>query len=199
MIFQIAVGSSSAGSLISALQQYGFVDLVIPFVLIFAVLFAILQKVGIFGGAEAKKYNVVISVAIALLIVIPHALSPNPADAVSVINRFLPEFVFISIALLILLVLVGLVGGGTKVSSGGGLIVGIASVLAVIYLAIVILSSASPNSNLPAFLSDPNFQAIIIVILVLGLVIYYIGGDDTNKVDFGKWIKTLFGGEGKPD
>lgn len=200
MIFQAAFSTSSAGGLINALQQYGFVDLLIPFVLIFAVLFAILQKVGIFGGAEGKKYNVVISVAIALLIVIPHALSPNPGDAVSVINRFLPEFVFISIALLILLVLVGLVGGGTKVSSGGGLIVGIASVLAVIYLAIVILSSASPNSNLPAFLSDPNFQAIIIVILVLGLVIYYIGGDDTNKLDFGKLIKNLFGGgEGKSD
>jgi len=110
-------------------------------------------------------------------------------------NRFLPEFVFITIALLILLILVGLVGGGTKVSEGGGLVVGIASVLAVIYLAIVILSSVSPTSGLPSFLRDPNFQAIVVVILVLGLVIWYISGDETSKFDLDKWIKTLFGSE----
>src|SRR3989344_3322113 len=192
MIFQLAF-SGSASNLVSALQQYGFIDLIIPFVLIFAVMFAILQKIGIFGGAEAKKYNTIISVAISLLIVIPHALSPSQTDAVSVINRFLPEFVFITIALLILLILVGLVGGGTKASEGGGLVVGIASVLAVIYLAIVILSSVSPTSGLPSFLRDPNFQAIVVVILVLGLVIWYISGDETSKFDLDKWIKTLFG------
>lgn len=191
MIFQIAFTSSN---LITALQQYGFVDLVIPFVLIFAVMFAILQKVNIFEKEEGKKYNTIISVATALLIVIPHVLSPSPTDAVSVINKFLPEFVFITFALLILLMLVGLVGGSTSATSGA-LVVGIAALIGVIYLALVILSAVSPTAGLPMFLSDPNFQAIVIVILVLGLVIYYINKPEPGKkFEFDTWMKKLFGG-----
>lgn len=190
MIFQLAFTSSN---LISALQQYGFVDLVIPFVLIFAVMFAILQKVNLFPDKEGKKYNTIISIATALLIVIPHVLSPSPSDAVSVINKFLPEFVFITFALLILMMLLGLVGGAKEATSGA-YIIGIAAILAVIYLAIVILNAVSPTAGLPAFLSDPNFQAIVIVILVLGLVIYYINRDESQEFDLAAWFKKLFGG-----
>lgn len=195
MIFQLTF-SGSATNLINALQQYGFIDLVIPFALIFAVLFAILQKVQIFGddAAAAKKYNTIISIAIALLIVIPHVLSPSPTDVVSVMNKFLPEFVFISLALLILLMLVGLLGG-SKEATSGALVIGIAAVIAVIYLALVILNAVTPTAGLPSFLSDPNFQAIVIVILVLGLVIYYINRDETQpKFDLGAFFKKLFGG-----
>lgn len=194
MIFQLTF-SGSATNLINALQQYGFIDLVIPFALIFAVLFAILEKVQIFGTeAAAKKYNTIISIAIALLIVIPHVLSPSPTDVVSVMNKFLPEFVFIALALLILLMLVGLLGG-SKEATSGALVIGIAAVIAVIYLALVILNAVTPTAGLPAFLSDPNFQAIVIVILVLGLVIYYINRDETQpKFDLGAFFKKLFGG-----
>lgn len=190
MIFQLAFTSSN---LVSALQQYGFVDLVIPFVLIFAVMFAILQKVNLFTGEEGKKYNTIISMATALLIVIPHVLSPSPNDAVSVINKFLPEFVFITFALLILLMLLGLVGGAEQATSGA-YIIGIAAILAVIYLAIIILNAVSPTAGLPAFLSDPNFQAIVIVILVLGLVIYYINKPEGEPFDLAAWFKKFFGG-----
>jgi len=191
MIFQIALGGTN--QLVTALQYYGFIDLIIPFILIFAVLFGILSKVNIFGpGDEFKKYNVVISIAIALLIVIPHVLSPSPNDAVSIINKFLPEFVFITIALLILLMLLGLVGGGhTALTSG---ITGIAALLAVIYLALVIINALSPTSLPFTFLSDPNFQAIVIVILVLGLVIWYITKSDQSEFKWDEWLKKLFGG-----
>ena len=192
MIFQLAF-SGSSNSLINLLQQYGFVDLVIPFVLIFAVLFAILSKVSLFSGDEGKKYNAVIAIAIALLIVMPHALSPSPSDAVSVINRFLPEFVFITMALLILLMLLGLVGGGTTALNSG--ITGIAALIAVIYLALVIINAVSPTGLPFLFLSDPNFQALVIVILVLGLVIWYITKSPTaQSFDWAAWLKKLFGG-----
>ena len=193
MIFQLTFTSSN---LISALQQYGFVDLVIPFVLIFAVMFAILTKVKLFGidEKETKKYNTIIAISIALLIVIPHVMSPSPNDAVNVINKFLPEFVFITLALLILLMLVGLVGGATEPTQGKplGVVVGIAIVVAIIYLALVILNAASPTSGLPAFLSDPNFQALVIVILVLGLVIWYIGHEETDT-SWRDWLNDFLG------
>lgn len=190
MLFQF---TGTSIPLIQTLQQYGFVDLVIPFVLIFAVLFGILSKVNLFGtGDEPKKYNAIIAIAIALLVVIPHSLSPSPNDAVSVINRFLPEFVFISIAMLILLMLVGLVGGQHTATAGP--LVGVAALLAVIYLALVVINALSPTSLPYSFLNDPNFQALVIVILVLGLVIWYITKSDTTTFDLSGWIKKLFGG-----
>lgn len=193
MIFQIGF-SGSASSLVNALQQWGFVDLIIPFTLIFAVLFALLSKLDLFVGKEGKKYNTIISAAIALLIVIPHVLSPRPDDVVSILNRFLPEFVFVTIAILILLVLVGLVGGSKTVASG--IIVGLAGLIAVVYLGMVILSSVSAY-NLPfTFLSDPNFQALVIVLLVLGLVVWYIGHEESTEKWYDtteKWLKGIFG------
>lgn len=192
MIFQYTFTSGSSSSLISALQQYGFVDLLIPFTLIFSVLYAILMKIGLFSGDEGKRYNTVISLAIALLIVIPHVLSPSPNDAINVINRFLPEFVFVTIALLILLMLVGLVGGGTQVASGP--LVGVAAFIAVIYLGLVIINALSPTSLPFLFLSDPSFQALVIVLLVLGLVIWYINKPTTSTFKLSDWIKELFGG-----
>ncbi|MBI4141580.1 hypothetical protein HY484_01500 [Candidatus Woesearchaeota archaeon] len=193
MIFQF---TGTTIPLIATLQQYGFVDLVIPFVLIFAVLFGILSKVKLFGDTdEAKKYNAVIAIAITLLIVMPHALSPSPNDAVSVINRFLPEFVFISIAMLILLMLVGLVGGTTDATSGGG-ITAIAALLAVIYLTLVIINALSPTSLPYQFLNDPNFQALVIVILGLGLIIWYIVRKEGEETKFWDTLQRLFGGGG---
>ena len=196
MIFQLAFTGTSI-PLIATLQQYGFVDLVIPFVLIFAVLFGILSKVKLFGADDdaTKKYNAVIAIAIALLIVIPHALSPSPNDAVNVINRFLPEFVFITIALLILLMLVGLVGGGTEATTGP--LAGVAALLAIIYLALVVLNAMSPTSLPYQFLNDPNFQALVIVLLVLGLVIWYIVRKEGESTNWGDIIARLFG-KGEP-
>lgn len=192
MIFQLAYSGSAQG-LIATLQQWGFLDLVVPFILIFAILFAILTKLPIFSGDEGKKYNTIISIAIALLIVIPHSLNPQPNDAVNVINRFLPEFVFITIAMLILLMLMGLVGGAHTATTGP--LVGIAALIAVIYLGIVIISALSPTGLPFRFLSDPNFQALIIVILVFGLVIWYITKKDTAQgQEWTEWIKKLFGG-----
>ena len=159
-------------------------------------LFALLSKIDLFSGKEAKKYNTIISVAIALLIVIPHVLNPSPNDVVGILNKFLPEFVFVTIALLILLILVGLVKGSTSVASG--VLVGLAAIVAIIYLGLVVVNSLSPASLPFTFLSDPNFQALVIVILVLGLVIWYIGHEESTEKwhdTMEKWIKGIFGHE----
>src|SRR3989344_5585332 len=107
MIFQFGVTISN---IVNALQQYGFVDFVIPFILIFAVVYALLQQAKIFGsGGEAKKYNLVIALAIGLIITVPHVLNPQPNDAISIIQRYLPEFVYLSLAILLMLMLLGMV------------------------------------------------------------------------------------------
>jgi len=192
-MFQFAF-SVSANSLISALQQYGFVDFVIPFILIFAVVYALLQQAKLFGsGEDAKKYNLVIALAIGLIITIPHVLSPQPNDAVSIMQRFLPEFVYIALAILVVLMLLGMF---TEEPGKKGLISGIAGLLAVAYLVVMIVSAIG-DYNIPlAIFQDPNLVAVIIIILVFALVIYYVTGKEGEGIGFDKaekWVKALLG------
>src|SRR3989344_2229777 len=55
------------GTLISELQSLGVYDYFLPFLLIFAIVFAILEKTKIFG--EKTNINVVVSILIALIVI----------------------------------------------------------------------------------------------------------------------------------
>ena len=104
-------------SALYSLESWGLTDVILPFVLIFTVIFAILQKAKIFG-AESKKYNVVFALAISLLVVIPHVTGTYPAglDAVDIINQAIPSISVLAIAVIMFLVLAGIFfepkGGG---------------------------------------------------------------------------------------
>ncbi len=192
MIFQT---SFAVSNLFNALQQYGFVDLVLPFILIFGVVFALLQQIKIFGDGDAgKKYNTIIALAISLLITVPHALNPRADDAISIIQRFLPEFVFLALALLLVIMLLGMVVATPQTK---GLITGILGVLAVGYLVLTILGAVTRISLPFTFLWDPNFLSIIIIILNFGGVVYYVAGPDTSCKKWTdtieSWVKALLG------
>ena len=188
MIFSLAV---SVSSLISALQAYGFIDLFLPFILIFAIIFALLEQIHILGaGKEGRKYNTIVALAIGLLIAIPHVLNPRTDDAINIIQRFLPEFVFLTLALLLVIMLLSMVG-----TSASSFIPSLLAIIAVGYLVLTIFGAVT-QINVPfVFLQDPNFLAIIIIVLVFGIVVYYVagpektgdGGLDTVK----KWVDKL--------
>ncbi|MBI4147820.1 hypothetical protein HY490_00860 [Candidatus Woesearchaeota archaeon] len=174
MIFQIAV---SVSNIVNALQQFGFLDFVIPVILIFAIVFALLEQLGIFGGNadEKRKYNTIIALSIALLVAIPHAINPRPDDAIGIIQKYLPEFVFLALALILVFMLLGVVGAKMPF---GGLLTAVLGLLAVGYFVLSVVGAAA-GFRLPSvfpFLLDPNFVAIMIVIIVFGIVVYYVAG-----------------------
>ncbi len=182
MIFQISI---TVSNLVTALKEWGFLDFVLPFILIFGITFALLEKLGIFGE---RKYNTVIAVAIGLLITIPHALYPQPNDAVSIIQKYLPEFVFLALAMVLVLMLLGMVGG-TPVT---GIITALLGIAAVGYFLISVIRGAAGYELPFTFLKDPNFIAVMIVILVFGIVVYYVAGP-TEKTEWGKWLDEFLG------
>ena len=53
---------------VESLEDIGFYEVALPFILIFTIVFAILQKVKIFG-ASGKNFNAVIAVVLAFLVV----------------------------------------------------------------------------------------------------------------------------------
>ena len=182
-------------AIFSQLNTLGLNDVILPFLLLFAILFGVLQKVSIFTekvGADTKpnkKINAIIALAISLLVVIPHVTGgyPGGVDIVDLMNRFLPQSTFVLLAVIIVLLLLGLVGVG--IPSGVTWIVGGIAVLA---LAGIILFAVTPN-RLPAwlsFLSDPALQALIIVLIVFGLIVKFVTSDD--KPAGGAGSKSIF-------
>jgi hypothetical protein len=102
------------------LETFGVLDILLPFLLVLTIAFAVLQKIKLFGD-KGKRFNIVISLTLAMLFVVPHILGTYPLgyDPVQVMNEALPSVALIAIMAIMMLFLMGLFGSefsdaGTK-------------------------------------------------------------------------------------
>ena len=119
----------AAQDILAQLQSLGLYEIVLPFLLIFTIVFAILEKTQIFGK-DKTKINMVISLILGLLIV-------NQFEIVDKLNLFLPKISLFIVVAVMFLVLLGVFGA--KTSEGfSGILLGIAAIvsLVVIYWAL---------------------------------------------------------------
>jgi Na+(H+)/acetate symporter ActP len=171
------------------LESIGLTDVLLPFILIFTIVFAVLQKTKILGEDENKKprknYNVIVALVMALAVVIPHVTEAYPPekDIVNIINGALPNISLIVVAIIMLLLLVGVWGKSLNIggSSVGGWVV-IISAIVVLY----IFGTEAHWFSMPSwldFLRDPSTQATIIVILVFAIIIWFVTRDEGKSKD----------------
>ena len=168
------------------LESAGLLDVLLPFILIFTVVFAVFQKTKILGkdheGRPKKNYNVIIALVMSLAVVIPHVTgSYGRFDIVDIINGALPNISLIVVAILMFLLLVGVWGKNVDIakSSLGGWVV-IASIIIVIY----IFATQAGWAGLPTwlyFLNDSTTQAAVITILVFGIIIWFVTKEDRPR------------------
>lgn len=153
------------------LEQYGLTDAILPFLLIFAVLFAILQRVKVFG--EKKNINVIVSLVIALLTVVPHVMGRYPvnADPISIMNRALPNISVLVIAIIMALILIGIFGGQ---ASWIGTLSGIVALLAFGAVVYFFGSAAGWWKSIHISWWGRDTTALLVVILVFAILIYFI-------------------------
>ena len=161
--------------LIIALDNIGLSDVLLPFTLIFAVVFAILSNINLFGK-EKKNINVIIALVLALTAIIPHITGsyPENADVVAIMNKAMPQVSLIIIAVIMLLLMVGAWGlsySGEGTSLKGAIV--ILSIGAVIY----IFGSAAGWFGMGIFQSisaNPETVAVIVALLIFGIIIWAI-------------------------
>ena len=112
------------------LKSMGVYDYILPFLLIFAIIFAILEKTKIFGTEEGGTHprtniNTVIALLVALIVVVR-------TEVITVMNNYLSKMTLVIVIVIIFLLLVGLFGANTEGFSGwwlfGFFIVGIIAV-----------------------------------------------------------------------
>ncbi len=177
------------------LVDWGLVDAILPFILIFVLLFAILQKIKIFGEGAGdtrtgdRKLNGLLALVIAAMVVVPHVaqLYPPEQDPINIINQFLPTTAVILIAILAVILLLGLAGAAIPSTLQWAI-----ALVALGFLVVMILMAVIPGF-FPTFywLQNPTVQAVVIVLLLMGLVGWFVvrepGGDDF-KTWIDKWL-----------
>jgi hypothetical protein len=179
--------------------ELGIMDILLPFILIFTVIFAVLQRTKVLGkdddGKPMKNFNVVIALVMALAAVIPHVmwgssclpgtrnyypLSNGFLDVVCIINSALPAVSMLVVAILMFLIIVGIWGKNIDIGKSNlGGIVTIFSIAAIIFIFAV--AAGWRAGRWPTWVVSPQTQALIIVILVFGLIIRFIVGPSEKK------------------
>ena len=187
------------------LENMGLTDVILPFLLIFVIVFAILQRVEILGQGK-KNLNTVLALIIGLTVIIPHVTGnyPGNADPVEILNSALPSISLVLVAILMFFILVGALGvdtfglGGDTAKTG----VGIFAIAVVLF----IFGKAAGwwGQGLPRwldFLNDPALQSTLIFVLLIGLLIFYVTGEPKGEGEKNKasdtvknFFKEMFGG-----
>jgi magnesium-transporting ATPase (P-type) len=174
------------------LESAGFFDWVLPFLLVFLIIFALLEKTKLLGtegqNKSRKNLNVVLALIIGLIVVIQ-------TEIVSILNLYLSKMAFF-----IILALIGLLAFG--VFTGSGSLSGIPMGIGVIIAILAIIWALSPSLGLDIFnfsrLSDTAASWIIVLAFFALVVWFATRGEKKNEggESFGdKLLEGLKGGK----
>jgi hypothetical protein len=168
-------------NLVDDFADVGGFDVVLPFLLIFAVTFAILSKINLFGaGKQGRNVNAIVSLILGIFLT-------SATDAVNLLKDFLPRVSMIILVLLMLILVVGIFSGGSEWGGGWLFLGAVVSIIAVLWAL-----GAAADWDVP-LVEDIEEQDVgtLIVIGVFVLVIYLIvrdPGDGTGD-GFGETLK----------
>ena len=192
---------------IQTMYRWGFLDVILPFILIFTIVFASLEKSKLLAKKEsdgkvspanaklAKKFNLIIGLVFAGVVVIPHVIGNSVngtifigglefPDAVYIINNSLPSIAGLIIAFLLAILLLEMFGGRSAVGSsefmknwGGWL-----TFLAVALVVLIFMNAAGMLGGAGRFFSSlgldrPGTMGAVIVIIVFAVIVRYVMTD----------------------
>ena len=185
-----------------SLERIGFVDVLLPFLLIFTIIFSVLEKTKILGEGK-RNMNVGISFIFALMVVVPHVTGNFPAgyDPVAIINAALPSVSLVAVAVIALMILIGLFAHDRVML--GMTAPGWVGLFSIVTLVFIFGSAAGWwNQGVLVWLDSifgSDVVAIVIMLLVFGIIIAFVtggGGDEAKGAasKLGFEFKNLFGG-----
>ena len=94
---------------IDFLKGFGFFDIVLPFILVFAIIYALLDKTKILGKEDKKNVNALVAFAIGLFVV-------AATNVVTILRDALPLITLVLVVLLSFMLLVGTFHGDKEFS-----------------------------------------------------------------------------------
>lgn len=197
MAYEYGSSGGALYTMIANWQQLGLYDIILPFLLVFTISFAVLQKVKIFGEGS-KKINVIVALVIGLLFL-------QNSYLIFILQRFLPNMSIIMIVVLMFLLLVGIVGGAGGFKGFSDRALTIAFFLAIIVTLLALTTDFFPGTGGYGVLGwfydlvpDPGTQsAIILVIMIIAIVAFVTRGEEGGGKGFERIEKDIKGAFGK--
>ena len=168
--------------------QHGLgVHYLLAFLLVFTIVFAILTKTKILG--DRKNFNVAVALVIGLLLI----MEPGKL-LVTILQEAVPVVSVILVAILMFMLMIGLLGG--KVELMGGSISGwiaLASAAAVTYIFGYSAGWWGQGRTVSwlSWLNNPQTTSTVIVLLVFGIVVWFVTKDDVKKPQEEKFLNKL--------
>ncbi len=172
--------ATNFGDIIESLEEIGFYDVALPFLLVFTLIFAILQKIKIFGE-HGKNFNAVVALVFAFLVV------RQPA-VVEVMNTFLPTVSLMALVIVTTLLLLGILLTPRMDIGFTGWLGGLGIILTLIGVAIAFIgSSGALGLSLPTWLNLSRDDVNLLIGIGLFIIfINFITSDPTDKKSFWK-------------
>lgn len=174
------------------LESMGLFDIILPFLLVFAITFAVINKTNILGGK--KNIDVIISLVISLLAI-------RSEYFVGLMKSFLPNVAMFMIVILMFLLMLGIFAGQKKDWTKIPLVLG-AIVSFIFILFALFFDYAAERMSFPYWLEDLSYsiddrtKGIILFIGVLVIVIWIAtrekdttGGKDKFWESFAKGLR----------
>ncbi len=171
-------GGGAFTNVINTLQNYGVIDVLLPFVLIFSIVYAVLIQFGPFkpgtdGKHPHKSTNIIIALAIGILSIVPHIIGGGP-DIVVMMQGVLPQVGLLIIGIVLLMVIAGL--SKVDMSATGSYS------KYIMWIPLAILGLIFTNAIVPQYMPswmyvlnlNSDLMPIIVAILVMGLIIYFV-------------------------
>jgi hypothetical protein len=177
----MVLGNINFNELIVSIEAMGVYEVILPFMLGFTIIFAILQKVKLFGSSpQTKNFNVVIAIVIAFFLI-------RAGWIVATINTFLPRVSLVIIIMLMFLLILGIFGtspdGWTGLPFFLALVITLAGVGWAIYGSIPGFASAS---WIPSWLVlDAQDKGILLFLGIIFFILFMFKEKPQNPDD--KW------------
>lgn len=180
-------------SLAYYIQQYGVMDFLLPFLLVFTIIFAVTAKMPLFN--ERKNFRVIIALVMGLMFVVPHIAGYYPLgyDPVQTLNETLPSISLVAVAAVMLLLLMGVFG--TSFAAAAAPVIAIAAIGFVVYIFGSSLNMwVGPNDVFNWWTNETT--ELIIILLVFGLIVYFITKEEATNSGM-DMVKKIGEGVGK--
>lgn len=167
-------------------QDYGVFTYLLPFLLVFTIIFAVLEKTKIFGTENNKprtNINSVIALVIALIVVVNTRIT-------DIMNNYLTNMALAIIVVMLFLLLFGLFGGSVDGFKGWPL--GIFFVISIIVVFIALFTGPL-GIDLPWRFSDSD-KAVIFGIIIFVLILGFVTKGSNSGASENSFAKEFFKG-----
>jgi hypothetical protein len=179
----MAYYSSYGGGVLGQLQQLGVFDVLLPFILVFTIVFATLTKIKLFSDDDHqnKKFSTMIALVLAATVVFSHYQGYpllGGRTIVEAINIALPQVSLLLVAIVMVLLTLGLWTGKRADGSKG---IGQWFTLASGALVVIIFVASMGWWNVPYWVHNllrGDTIALVVALLVFGIIIKFITGSD---------------------